>query len=289
MQVRYYEHSAEHNLFGKHNVHVNPKWNFTAGKSLHTNESLYHVLSHFLNRPGWKFVGMKNEVRGKDNAVICMGFVIFDEDEALGTVKVDCKGRNYAVIVSNDRINAKRERGSGYATNDTAKAVLAIRKHFYRKEKTERLEKALTAASGLINTESYDKQRTKHQAWEHVYAHAKEFVSMNMELYLRDFPAITPRVAKAHEADAEMKTVDDIKNSFNKGSALLVVRDGNEYIVRQGNEVKVYNDESLPFEVRSKLGMLKLVDKGQMISDVGCKVDAEVFVVIPDQKEQQEQ
>ena len=68
-----------------------------------------------------------------------------------------------------------------------------------------------------------------------------------------------------------------------------MVRDGNEYIVRQGNEVKVYNDESLPFEVRSKLGMLKLVDKGQMISDVGCKVDAEVFVVIPDQKEQQEQ
>lgn len=287
MQVRYYDHDANYNLFGKHNVHANPKWNFPAERTLHTNESLYHVLSPFLNRPGWKFVGMKNEYRARgDKDIVCMGFAIYDDDEALGTVKVDYKGRNYAVIVDNERINAKRERGSGYATNDTAKAVLAIRKHFYRKEKTERLEKAHTAASGLVNTESYDKQRTKHQAWEHVYAHAKEFVSMNMELYLRDFPAITPRVAKAHEADAEMKTVDDIKNSFHKGSALLVVRDGSEYIVRLGAEVKVYDDNSLPFEIRSKLGMLKLVDKGQMISDVGCKVDAEVFVVIPQQQEQ---
>jgi hypothetical protein len=57
--------------------------------------------------------------------------------------------------------------------------------------------------------------------------------------------------------------------------------------VRQGAEVKVYDDDSLPFEVRSKLGMLKLVDKGQMISDIGCKVDAEVFVVITPQQEQQ--
>lgn len=289
MQVQYYEHDAEYNLFGKPNVHANPKWNFSADKVLQTNKSLYHVLSPFLNRPGWKFIGMKNEFRsrgGKD--IICMGFAIYDDDEALGTVKVDYKGRNYAVIVDNERISAKRERGSGYATQDTTKAILAIRKHFYRKEKAERMNKAHEEASKLIYSEAYDKNSTKRQAWEHVYAHAREFVSMNMELYLRDFPSIVPRVAKAHEADAEMKTVEDIKKSFDKGSALLVVRDGNEYIVRLGAEVKVYNDDSLPFEIRSKLGMLKLVDKGQMISDVGCKVDAEVFVVIPHQ-EQQEQ
>ena len=287
MQVQYYGHDAEHNLFGKPNVYANPKWN-TGGRVLQTNESLYHVLSHFLNRPGWKFVGMQNQYRARDNDFICMGFAIYDDDEALGTVNLDYKGRNYAIIVSNERISAKRERGNGYATQDTAKAVLAIRKHFYRKEKAERLDKAHTAASRLIGSESCDKNSAKRQAWEHVYAHAKEFVSMNMELYLRDFPSIVPRVAKAHEADAEMKTVEDIKTSFNKGSALLVVRDGSEYIVRLGAEVKVYNDDSLPFEIRSKLGMLKLVDKGQMISDVGCKVDAEVFVVIPHQ-EQQEQ
>jgi hypothetical protein len=287
MQVKYYEHDAEHNLFGKPNVHANPKWNLAAGKTLHTNASLYHVISPFLSRPGWKFVAMQNEVRGRDNAVICMGFVIYDENETLGTVKVDYKGRNYAIIVNNDRIIAKRERGSGYATQDTTKAILAIRKHFYRKEKSERLDKAHTAVAQLINSESYDKERTKRQAWEHVYAHAKEFVEMNMEMYVRDFPVIAPRLGKAHEADAEMKTVEDIKKLFNKGSSLLVVRDGSEYIVRQGAEVKVYDDDSLPFEVRSKLGMLKLVDKGQMISDVGCKVDAEVFVVITPQQEQQ--
>lgn len=287
MQVQYYNHSSEHNLFGKPNVHPNPKWSI-GGRVLQTNESLYHVLSHFLNRPSWKFIGMKNEYRARDNDFICMGFAIYDDDEALGTVKVDYKGRNYAVFVENHRINAKRERGSGYATQDTAKAILAIRKHFYRKEKAERMNKAHEEASKLIYSECYDKNSTKRQAWEHVYAHAREFVSMNMDLYLADFPAITPKVAKAHEADAEMKTVEDIKKSFDKGSALLVVRDGSEYIVRLGTEVKVYNDDSLPFEIRSKLGMLKLVDKGQMISDVGCKVDTEVFVVIPHQ-EQQEQ
>lgn len=287
MRVQYYDHDAEHNLFGKPNVHANPKWNL-GERVPQTNLSLYHVLSPFLSRPGWKFVGMQNQYRVRENDFICMGFAVYDDDEALGTVRVDYKGRNYAVIVGNERISAKRERGSGYATQDTTKAVLAIRKHFYRKEKTERLNKAHTMAEQLIGSESYDKNSVKRQAWEHVYAHAKEFVSMNMELYLRDFPAITPRVAKAHEADAEMKTVDDIKNSFSKGSALLVVRDGSEYIVRVGDNVNVYTDDTLPFEVRSKLGMLKLVDKGQMISDVGCKVDAEVFVVIPAQQAQEQ-
>ena len=284
MKVQYYEHDAEHNLFDQPNVHANPTWKSDA--ILHTNVSLYHVLSPFLSRPGWKFIGMKNEYMHRGNEFVCLGFVVYDGDEALGTVKVDYKARSYAITVTNERITAKRERGSGYSTGETDKAILAIRKHFYRRERTERLDKARTAASQLLHIEASDKSGRRRQAWDQVHVHAKEFIAMNMELYLRDFPAIAPRLEQAEITDAEMKTVEDIKTAFDKGLSLLVVRDGTEYIVRRGAEVKVYDDDSLPFEIRSKLGMLKLVDKGQMVSDVGCKVDAEVFVIHTSQEEQ---
>lgn len=197
---------------------------------------------------------------------------------------MEYKGRDYKIAVSNHRISAARERGDTYHTTNVDKAVLAIRKYFYPKGRDERLSAAIDSASKVLNREAYEKGGTRNSAWDAVNKHAEEFVALNMDLYISQFPKIADKLEVAKKASLDMQTVTDIKDYFNKGSSLLVVRDGNEYIVRQGKEVQIYDDSTLPYEVRAKLGMLKLVANGQMISDVGCKVDTEVFVIAPNKE-----
>ena len=78
-----------------------------------------------------------------------------------------------------------------------------------------------------------------------------------------------------------------IKEAFDNGKSVVVAFDGTHYIVKSKEGIKTLSDETLPYEVRRKVGLLKLVQDGQMISDVGCRVDGATFVLLPeDEKEQ---
>jgi hypothetical protein len=275
-----------YNLFGQPGVFPSKSLTQTMEKNpdrkLYSQAHLTAVLSKFIGKPNWKFVGRDEASRsGNGEALVCHTFQLQYDNEVLGKVSIDWKGRNHKIAISNHRISAARERGDTYHTTNVDKAVLAIRKYFYPKGREERMESARSAATKVISSEAYEKSRAKGSAWHDVNKHAEEFVALNMDLYVSQFPKVADKLVVAKQASLDMQTVEDIRVSFNEGSALLVVRDGNEYIVRQGDEVQIYDDSTLPYEVRAKLGMLKLVANGQMISDVGCKVDTEVFVIAP--------
>jgi len=275
-----------YNLFGQPGVFLSKSLTQTMennpDRKLYSQAHLTAVLSRFIGKPNWKFVARDEASRsGNGEALVCHAFQIQCDNEVLGKVSIDWKGRNHKIAISNHRISAARERGDAYHTTNIDKAVLAIRKYFYPKGREERMESARSAATKVISSEAYEKGRAKNGAWHEVNKHAEEFVELNMDLYVSQFPKVADKLVVAKQASLDMQTVEDIRVSFNKGSALLVVRDGNEYIVRQGDEVQIYDDSTLPYEVRAKLGMLKLVANGQMISDVGCKVDTEVFVIAP--------
>jgi uncharacterized protein with PhoU and TrkA domain len=275
-----------YNLFGQPGVFPSNSLRQTMEKNpdreLYSQAHLTAVLSRFIGKPNWKFVAKDELSRSRDGEVlVCHAFQLQYDNEVLGKVSIDYKGRDYKIAISNHRISAARERGDTYHTTNIDKAVLAIRKYFYPKGREERMESARSAATKVISSEAYEKSRAKTVAWHEVNKHAEEFVELNMDLYISQFPKVADKLVVAKQASLDMQTVEDIRVSFNKGSSLLVVRDGNEYIVRQGDEVQIYDDSTLPYEVRAKLGMLKLVANGQMISDVGCKVDTEVFVIAP--------
>lgn len=275
-----------YNLFGQPGVFRSMNLTQTMEKDpdrkLYSQAHLTAVLSRFIGKPNWKFVARDELSRsGNGEVLVCHAFQLQYDNEVLGKVSIDYKGREYKIAISNPRISAARERGGTYHTTNIDKAVLAIRKYFYPKGREERMASARSAATKVISSEAYEKSRAKTVAWHEVNKHAEEFVDLNMDLYISQFPKVADKLVVAKQASLDMQTVEDIRVSFNKGSALLVVRDGNEYIVRQGDEVQIYDDSTLPYEVRAKLGMLKLVANGQMISDVGCKVDTEVFVIAP--------
>jgi len=42
----------------------------------------------------------------------------------------------------------------------------------------------------------------------------------------------------------------------------------------------LYDDNTLPQEMRGKLGMLKLVEAEQFVTDTGCRINDETFILI---------
>jgi hypothetical protein len=284
--IRTSAYDPQRNLIGRPNVSVDAD-DSKGGKVPHTQAQIYDTLDMLVSsKPNWRFVAT-DFVRPDSNTRVYTDFNIYEDDEFLGKVTITHKGRSYKIKVSNDRINAARERGTGYYTEDPVKAQLRIRKTFFKANNDERVEKAAEIAESLLKKENQSK------AWE--YRHAKDalldkagdFAAKNMEAYLQAYPNLLPKKSRYDDARANYGVVKKIKEAFDNGKSVVVAFDGTHYIVKSEEGVKTLSDETLPYEMRRKVGLLKLVQDGQMISDVGCRVDGATFVLLPeDEKEQ---
>jgi hypothetical protein len=64
---------------------------------------------------------------------------------------------------------------------------------------------------------------------------------------------------------------------------LTVVISGDKYVLqRAGTSFFTKTSEQLPVEIRSAVGMLKLVEDGQFVKDVGYRHKSDAFLVIYD-------
>jgi hypothetical protein len=78
----------------------------------------------------------------------------------------------------------------------------------------------------------------------------------------------------------EMLTIDKVKSQFEKGKTALVIKDDGKYLVKIGDAIQLYDDNTLPDDMRGKLGMLKLVEAEAFVSNTGCRINDEVFVLV---------
>jgi len=64
------------------------------------------------------------------------------------------------------------------------------------------------------------------------------------------------------------------------GEHVLIYTKSGKYVVKTIDNVQSYDDNTLPEEYRGKLGMLKLVEVNQCVSDVGCRTHDDTFLIV---------
>lgn len=240
--------------------------------------------------PLWQFVvphvNMGDEVQV---------FKVMASGEELGTINRMYHGKGYVVGVSNHRITESRTRGSEYKTKDVDKAVLKVKKTFAPRNPKERLEAAHKEAERFLHRQENGKER---ELSTHKYHIKEAMLSYTMgagyEGFLAYAHTLEPRVRDSllgniqgqEQLHMEVKSIEEIRRQFENEITALVVRDSGKYLVRINDNVQIYDDNTLPESMKGKLGMLKLVDAGFFLSDVGCRVNDEVFVVKADEGEQ---
>jgi len=243
--------------------------------------------------PLWTFV-INNSGLGMSNNRVASGFTVKLDGEELGTIGLSYMGQRGKVIaICNDRIGKGRQRTDSYRTVDADKAILMAKKMFGKMNPNERISKAKDAAERVVSRASWNKERdrTLHQGniknemlvWAETKGNALFMEYLKVEAIPSLRHKVTTSMEKVELLDTEMKTIERVQQDFSKNKTALVVKDTGKYLVKIGDKVDLYDDNTLPVDMRMKIGMLKLVEDEQYLTDVGCKVSNEIFVLLVDE------
>ena len=238
--------------------------------------------------PLWRFVAT-DWAWGGGHRLALTTFSVLEHGEEIGVVAKSRHGNNDVIYIANERIAKTRERSKGYSTVDADKAVLKAKKMFFRLKPNERIEKAMNDAGKVISHQKRLKEREKYTAEATVKTAAHTFImGTGFPLFLEHIKTGAEhernKIMMAMEEDKrladEMMTIEKAKAEFEAGKTALVIKDGGKYLVKIGDKVDLFDDNTLPDWMRGKLGMLKLVQAEQFVSDTGCRVNDETFVLI---------
>ena len=261
-----------------------------------TLTGVYHQIDPVVSRlatlnPLWTFVVVACGGYGFEKGM-ATAFAVKLDGEVLGKINTAHVGQRRLISISNDRIGKTRQRSDSYRTQSAEKAILTAKKMFGRMNSTERVEKAGTAAAVVVGNASYakERERDKHQgkvestmlAWAKTKGYDMFLKSIENEAPLRVKEEITTSIEMLAVLNVEMRTIQRVQKDFADEKTALVVKDSGKYLVKIGDSVELYDDNSLPLDTRMKLGMLKLVQDGEYLSDIGCKVTSEIFVLLVD-------
>jgi len=252
------------------------------------NEIMWKVITE---NPTWEFRveqyygQIKSETMDTRPRITVSKFKVFKDGEEVGVIDRDYRydAGGYIFSITSNTIRNERERVGAYRTKDAKKALAAIKKTFNPKSLDERMNDAYAEATRAISRQSSRKRGDYQSTLSNLAPLMKAFA---FEVMANEFKQYAVRnnqahqLAKLRETENEMLTVTDIESKFKGAGSSLVLFTNGKYLVKTGDDIQVYDDNTLPVEMRGKLGMLKLVEPEQMIEGVGCRATTEVFVVL---------
>jgi hypothetical protein len=210
---------------------------------------------------------------------------VLNGTEVLGYVGSEWYGSSHKLFVRNTRIAMANERKNAYHTDKVDKAMLKVKKTFGAMSLAERMQDAENKAEAVLENQSH-RNRVEAREHERPIEHGlMKWAHDNMTQYIlwlkqTNRTDILEHLTKLEDVKADMVTIEETTKAFqNYRTALIVLSDG-KYIVKIRDNVQLYDDATLPVELRGKLGMLKLVEKEAMVTGIGCRVNDEIFVLI---------
>lgn len=254
-----------------------PQWD----GAVYVRDPLGEVLNTLLvNNPTWRFNLTRIGGYLQETVTSQQVDVRHQDGEALGYLKVEYVRGAYMTVVHSERLKNGRS-----ATSDVKRALGIIKKAFVKSSTAERIEKAEDNAASVVgNVFSNLKYKTARPKQE-----LEGFAfDMAMGEYAEEFARFLGRnnrdalLTEYRELRMELETVEQVKIALDGKRTALVIPDEDKYIVKIGDDVQLYTADTLPEQLRGRLGLLKLVNEKQMVTNAGCRVSDTVFVVLVD-------
>ena len=209
------------------------------------------------------------------------GFDVYEKRELLGHIS---KERNYTrredvYCLRNKRISNERERGNTLKTGNRAKALSAVKKYFSLPKPIEivedRIEKATRALQSLMNAKS----SPINYMWLDRQPEVQDFILKRWDEFLTTLPNPKEYEPNIPQAIAEQNMVSKMRYAAVHSEMYEVVAVDSTYYIRFKDDLTIVDSTALPEKLRSKLGMLKLVEVGQAVEGVGFKAADDTFLI----------
>jgi hypothetical protein len=239
-------------------------------------------------RPSWVFLGTDYGVYfPATDTYRRTGFTVVQGNEELGRIaRSTDKYGDPVFCVNNPRIDAQRTRTGAYKTKHLNKAVNETLKYFFGKTLEERMretkQKVDKAVYQAVTGKQYDYEREVRKVQLPLLYHLAKHPKLLDDLALPDEKANTA-LHKAVQHCMLYKEAFDISAKKENGRAVIVAGMAEHMYVAPAttpSEATKHSYESLPPYVAMGMGMLKLVDVGASIAEIGMRIGDDTFLII---------
>jgi hypothetical protein len=241
-----------------------------------------------LKYPKWDFIGRADECMGGDDPYYraVSLFTQANPPQAVGTIRIEARytnhGREDCYALRSPRVAKHRERGDTVMTTKLASAIKTVNKLFTSAPMSEMISDAVqdgwNRLHRAVNTATYETNQLANDTNPLIH----KFVSEHPAEFMAWLPDETSRklVHELAEAKDRKNKLMEFQNNWSKTLTVLTVDD--KYVVRptDGEEVTVYSAEDVSEHIRKCLGMLKLVDVGDVLPNVGVRAGSKHFVIV---------
>lgn len=259
-----------------------------AGDRLILPPAMGFITTAALTYPRWKFKVTRmtdTSIPHETKFYMAIRFEVLDErDYELG--KIELNGWRYhadSVEFRNERISRASERGDCKRTSKQDVALKLLKKWFTAPPISEVLEVAFEKVSYDYANRVSNISRTYRNNIGVVMSGLEQYVMDNIDEYWNKVNG-TPVLPFTLEQLKSAKEDVEIVGAMDKQKFLtVVIRDG-KYLIRVPNgapQVKLHQD--LSEHMRRSLGLLKLVEVGQVVGGAGYRGKDDVFFVVDDQ------
>lgn len=232
------------------------------------------VVKLAIKNPTWKFV-VSGTRYSKDKELATDAFQVFDGREQLGSIQVSWHQNKEAVCIANPRVGRDMDRYDGRTTTKEAVALKHVEKYFYPKTTDENIDANIELAYSTIDNAERNIRNELYESKNNMEAKIQEFILANWDDFINaktldnkaiKFPSLVKEYSIINKLDA------------NKGMATVIMLVGKEYVMKKDGIVT--RGAELDEELRTKIGMLKLLDDEAFNTNIGIKVNSGLFVLI---------
>jgi hypothetical protein len=245
-----------------------------------------------LKNPMWTFkvtnFSWAEPAHTQHKTMVANKFVVSHNWETLGSIEKGYKSNTGAVIeIESHRITTRQ---NVYRTDNFEKAIAKAKKTFKPRSVLEVATDAVNTADTVVRQEHHGKEREARKYQDEIKQRAIDYVikgpgyALFLEYAIKNDSNVAKNLEMLRIASDELSTIQGVKDAMGAKKSALIVVDEGKYLVKIDDNVQLYDDTTLPAEFRGKLGLLKLVNEKQFVTDVGCRVNKEIYVLKLDEQ-----
>ena len=236
--------------------------------------------------PSWQFVVTQIHMEGRDanRKVYPTWITVSEKGVSRGRINIRHPWRSYAedLVFENPRIHRAMERRGHKTTTKPKVAIQIVKQYFTDAPVTESVQEA----TRLITSDANQRKVTFGATRDLEYMKLVGLVQSYLEENLLEIAKQVSAVNANFNVPAYLNLVEDAKISASvvnapRNSALTVMLHDDKYVLHRSNmPIYALTSESLPEQVRTAVGLLKLIEDGQFVRDVGYRYKANQFLVV---------
>jgi hypothetical protein len=202
--------------------------------------------------------------------------------EVKGSYKYVKDRKHVSYVVYNQRLAHDRERGHCFETTKLPLAMKAVHKYFTPPPVVDILEQVMTRGVGQYNHAVAHKERLARNTEHYLQASKEQFIKDNWDKYLGSLTDTL--LSTAHKYKEEFDEYIRLFNVQRNNYHLAVVIQNNEYVVSCNDKITTYDVNTIPIDLKAQIGLLKLMEEGDVLEDVGVRTKEGFLVFLPKDK-----